>query len=387
MSRLALLLLLPALGLAAPAVAEPLLRAELTLVTDVPVMDGMQAANPVWAPGDVPRLVHEVSDRSRRTLLRVVAREDGALHDYVVPGARSSRLGALGAGDGRSDREARWWGPSGFYFVRAVGEGSELHVFDGVPRKVPLDGRVQEVVSDPERGRVYLAMGSEESVDVFAWATDDLSGPAARLSETVGEVEHSLRLDPRGGRLAWIASSREGTAVVQVSTRDPSGSVRRHAIEGYELLSAEPIPGGGDVLVVARACAEPPACTEDQHALLRVDMATGAARLLAGDVMVPPGQVLPPALSADGRFVYFVRQDEAHANPVVRLDLLTGIEVGIETGTRGNQQVAVTSYPGPADSRVPWLAVVAVGGESETDVRNHVYMGPLVVSGAPGERR
>lgn len=374
-------------ALAAPAQASPALEVDLRLVTDVPVMDGMQAGNPVWAPGDVPRLVHELSDRSRRTFLRVVAVQDGELLDYVVPGSRSSRLGALGAGDGRSDGEARWWGPSGFYFVRAVGEGSELHVFDGVPRKAPLHGRVQEAAPDPDRGALYLAMGSEESVDVFAWRQEDLSAPPVQLSSTQGEVEHSLRLDAAGGRLAWIASSREGTVVVQASVAGASPALRRHRVEGYELLAVAPVPRSGAVVVIARACATPPACTEDEHALLRVDMATGEARVLAGEVMIPPGEVLGPALSPDGRFLYYVRRDEANANPVVRLDLVTGIEVGILTGTRGNQQVAVAAYPDGGGSLVPWLAVVAVGGQSETDVRNHVYMGPLRVGASREEPR
>lgn len=371
------LLVVAALLVTAPGAlpASPMLSAELRLVTDVPVMEGMQAGNPVWAPGDVPRLVHELSDRSRRTLLRVVALEGGELHDYVVPGSRSSRLGALGSGEGRSDSEARWWGPSGFYFVRAVGEGSELYVFDGVPREVPLDGRIQEAVPDPGGAVLHTAMGSQESVDVFSWHTDDLSAPSARRSDTEGEVEHSLRLD--GDRLVWIGSSREGTAVVQTSVGAAAGALRRHRIDGYELLAVAPVPGSGAVVVIARACATPPACTEDEHALLRVEMSSGAVRVLAGDVMIPSGEVLGPALSPDGRFLYYVRRDESHANPVVRLDLASGVEVGIDTGTRGNQQVAVASYPDGAGDGVPWLAVVAVGGEHETDVRNHVYMGPL----------
>ena len=373
------------LGLS-PALAGGALQARLQLVTDVPEMEGMQAGNPVWAPGDVPRLVHELSDRSRRTWLRVVAVQDGELFDYLVPGTRSSRLGALGAGDQRSDGEARWWGPSGFYFVRAVGEGSELHVFDGVPRKLPLDGRVQEVAPDPERRLLYLAMGAQESVDVFAWSQDDLTEPAARLSNTQGEVEHSLTLDPVGRRLVWIASSREGTEVVQAAVGEGVPAVQRHRVDGFELLSAVPIPRSSAVVVTARACATPPACTEDAHALVRVDMATGAAKVLAHDIMVPPGEVRPPALSPEGRFVYFVRRDEAAANPVVRMDLATGIEVGIATGTRGNQQVAVSAYSDEAGNRVPWLAVVAVGGRSEDDVRNHVYMGPLAATPAEEPR-
>jgi hypothetical protein len=190
-------------------------------------------------------------------------------------------------------------------------------------------------------------------------------------------VEHSLELDPTGDRLVWIASSREGTVVAQAAVGPGAKAVHRHRIDGFELLSAAPIPGTGAVLVTARACASPPACTEDDHSLLRVDMVTGAAEVLAREVMIPPGEVRPPALSPDGRFLYYVRRDEANANPVVRVDLATGIEVGIITGTRGNQEVAVSAYPDAAGSLVPWLAVVAVGGQSEDDVRNHVYMGPL----------
>ena len=62
----ALLVISMALALAGvDAGAGGSIDADLRLVTDVPVMEGMQAGNPTWAPGDVPRLVHELSDRSR----------------------------------------------------------------------------------------------------------------------------------------------------------------------------------------------------------------------------------------------------------------------------------------------------------------------------------
>ena len=53
------LLLLLSLLMARPATAEP-----LVLVSDVPEMEGRQAQRPLWAPGDQPRLVHEMTDRN-----------------------------------------------------------------------------------------------------------------------------------------------------------------------------------------------------------------------------------------------------------------------------------------------------------------------------------
>lgn len=351
------------------------LTADLRLVTGVPEMDGMQAGNPVWAPGDVPRLVHEMSDRSRRTSLRVVAVQEGPFAGYVVPSATSSRLDALGAGAARSDSDARWTNPWSFWFVRTRGEGGQLYAFDGAPRRVDLAGRVQEAAPDPDGERVYASLSTDDGADVYVLRPSDPTAAGERLSRTPSEVEHSIQVDSAGGRVVWVASSREETAVVDVR---PDGTrPRRRRLAGFELLSVAPLPGGDAVVALARVCSQPPACTEDEHALVSMDLGTGASRVLARKVMVPPGAPLPPALSPDGRYLYWVARDEARSNPLQRLDLESQEVVAVATGTRGNQQVAVAAYPGTEGVLLHWIAVVAVGGIEEDDVGNHVWVGPV----------
>jgi len=369
-ARVAAIALLGALGGPLAAQADDL-HADLRIVTDVPDLEGRQAQSPVWGPGSVPRLVHQATDRDRQTLLRVVAIQDGEVHAYLVPGSRSSRLERLGSGDDRSDRAVSWWDATGFFFIRSAGEGADLHFFDGVPRAVPgATGRVSEVLADPARGRLFVATEVDGEVDVVRYDSTDLTAGGTRLTDGEGTVEHSLSVDRRGD-LLHVVTTRDET---RVATRpsSPDGRARSLGVPEHELLSAAPVGDGRAALLYARACSDA-SCHDSRHVLLEQPLDSGAARLLADRVQLPHGLAPKPAVSPDGRYVFFVADDPAGGSPVVRLDRTTGLTEAIRTGTRGNQEVAVAEYEG-----VLWLAVVAVGGVDETDVRNHLYMGPLV---------
>ena len=104
-----------------PDRAETQQPVPLRLVTGGPDIEGLQAQLPVWAPGETPQLVHQVSDRSRRTWLRTARIEQNEIQTLVVPAARSSRLAAVGSGGDRADTAPSWWDESGIFFRRAVG--------------------------------------------------------------------------------------------------------------------------------------------------------------------------------------------------------------------------------------------------------------------------
>ncbi len=351
-----------ALALAtAAAVAGDRPIADLRLVTDDDALAGRQAQSPVWAPGDVPRLVHEVTDRDKQTLLRVVVPGD-ELHTYVVPGSRTSRLERLGGGANRSDRGASWWDSAGFFFVRSAGEGATLHFFDGVPRAVPgAPALVTEVLADPARDRLFVVADRDGEVDVVRYPGTDLSVPGTTLTSGAGTVEHSLDLGP-GGEPVFVVTTRESTRVATTA------GDRSLGVPDHELLSVAAVPGAPSALAFARTCD----AHDCAHVLLEQPLDSGAAKVLAERVLVPAGQAPRPAVTPDGRHVFFVADDPANGNPVVRLDRTTGATVAVTTGTTGNQEVAVAVY-----EEVVWLAVVAVGDAAGTDVRNHLYVGPI----------
>lgn len=372
--RIALPLIVASLAVAPLAHAEPP-TASLRPVTDVPELAGRQAQLPLWAPGDVPRLVHEVTDRSKKTTLRVVAFDGGELRAYEVPGSRSSRLGTLGAGAARSDRCAAWWDGSSFFFLRSAGEGSVPYYFDGLARALPdAPAGVVELVPDPRRARIFVAVGDGDDVDVYAHAGVDLSSPGDRLSEGDGTVEHSLSVDS-AGRLLFVVTSREETWIARA---DPASKTppRQLRVPDREVLSVTAVPGTDLALAVARACVDL-ACAESEHVLLEQPLDSGPARVLATGLYVPPGLAPRPAVTPDGRFVYYVANDPDAGNPVVRLDRETGQTVAVQTGTRGNQEVAVARYSTIDGTAVDWLAVISVGDVAGDDVRNHLYVGPV----------
>lgn len=364
----AIFLSLTLLGGAATA-GDPL-RAELQLVTDGPDMEGRQAQSPVWAPGPVPRLAYQATDRDKQTLLRIVAIEDGEVHAYTVPGSRSSRLERLGSGAGRSDRAVSWWDATGFFFVRSAGEGADLHYFDGVPRAVSgAPERVTEVLADPSRGRLFLTAEGDGEVDLFRFDSTALSDGGSRISEGPGTVEHSLSVDG-SGEVVYVVTTRDETRIASRPPTTATGA-RSLTIPGAEILAVTPIPKERSAIVVARTCANE-ACTESRHDLIEQPLDNGGARVVATAVQVPPGLAPKPAISPDGRYVFYVSAEPRAGNPVVRLDRTTGLKDVVETRTRGAQEVSVAQYEG-----VLWLAVVAIGDGTEADVQNHLYMGPL----------
>jgi hypothetical protein len=153
------------------------------------------------------------------------------------------------------------------------------------------------------------------------------------------------------------------------------------------LLSLSLVQGSREVLVYARVPRDDGSVDTEERLLLQVSSdgkGTSTMKVLAREVYLPAGLAPRPALSGNGRFVYYIAADTTAGNPVIRLDRTTGNKEVLKLGTMGNQEVAVAEYPAGDGSPVVWLAVVAVGDDTGKDVRNHLYAGPL--SAWPGWR-
>jgi len=363
----------------------------LRLVSDIPAMQGRQAQRPIWAPGDSPRLVHEITDRDRRTWLRQLWVEGASTQDSVVPGSRSARVEALGGAADRADTAVAWWDEQSFFFVRSVGGAAKLFYFDGSPREVPnMEGRVDEVAVDRQRARLYAAVEKEGHLDVYRMSGAGFTADKLRLSHSPTGVEHSLSIEMTSGALHWIATTRVGTRLGIADPPEP-GSVRERVrvlgLDAYELLSLSLVQGSREVLVYARVPRDAGSVETEERLLLQVSSdgkGTSTMKVLAREVYLPAGLAPRPALSGNGRFVYYIAADTTAGNPVIRIDRTTGNKEVLKLGTMGNQEVAVAEYPAADGSPVVWLAVVAVGDDTGKDVRNHLYAGPL--SAWPGWR-
>ncbi len=370
------LALFAALLLTTPAQAGTV-DAQLRVASDVPEMEGKQVQSPVWAPGSVPRLVHEMTDRDKTTLLRIVRFEGSDLKASAVPGARSGRLESLGAGSERADTGAAWWDEGSLFFVRAVGGGSSLHYFDGVPREVKgLPGRVLEVATDQGRGNLFVAMEDEGGLDLHRLSGQGFTEERRRLTRTQHEVENSLSIDLRSGRITFVRTSREGTHLGHADLKDMEAKdgPKATGLANFELLSVATVTGEDAAVLYART----PAGAPDEgssHVLLQ--LSGGEVRVIAPGVFLPPGLAPLPALSPDGNWVYYVLNDAAGGNPIRRVNRRTGVSEAVQLGTRFNQEIAVTGYANSSGAVVTWIAVVAVGDAEGEDVRNHLYLGPV----------
>jgi len=374
---------------AAVSTASEVESLPLRLVSDVPVMKGLQAQSPVWAPGDTPRLVHEVTDRSRRTWLRQIWVEGASTFDSIVPGSRSSRVEALGGAADRADTGVSWWDGQSFFFVRSVGGSAKLFYFDGSPREVPnLEGRVDEVAVDARRRHLFAAVEKDGIVDVYRMSGAGFTSEKMRLSHSPTGVEHSLAIEMDTGGLNWIAATRAGTRLGIASPPEPAHvreRVRVKGLDAYELLSLTVLQGSGELILYARVPRDEGSSEPEQRLLLEVSgdgQGVSSLKVLARSVFLPSGMAPRPAISGGGRFVYYIAADTTAGNPVMRLDRTTGKVAVLKLGTMGNQELAVGEYPTADGATVPWLAVVAVGDDKGRDVRNHLYAGPL--AGWPG---
>lgn len=364
-------------------VAGPAAAENLRLVSGVAALEGRQVQRPVWAPGTQPQLVHEITDRSRLTWLRVLRVDGASTSDEMVPGSRSSRMEALGAAADRADSGAAWWDESSFFFVRSVGGSSSLFYFDGVPREVPgLPGRVDEVRSDTARGRLFATVESN-GVDVFRLAGKGFTEEKVQLSQSPSVVENSLAISADEGGIFWISATPTGTRLGGASPAEPS-SVRERLtadrLHLYELISLEVLPGAEGMIAYARVPAGVTDPEVESHVIVHLSRPIdGRCQLteLVRDVYVPPGLAPRAAFSDGGRLLYYVAESAEQSNPVMRLDRATGKTSKLALGTRGHQEVAVRDYVHSDGQVVPWIAVVSVGDGAGKDVRNHLYVGPL----------
>ncbi len=372
MNRILLaLLLVPILSAAAP------LTVHVKLVSDVPEMAGKQVQLPLWAPGGTPRLVHEMTDRDKSTLLRIVTVQGAAFAEQSVPGAGSSRLESLGAGAARADTQAAWWDEGTLFFVRSVGGSSSLHYFDGVPRElVGLPGRVEEVVADEPRGHLFVTMEDASGLDVHRLSGEGFTEERRRLTRTQTEVENSLAVERSSGRLHFVRTGSNATSLGQAGLEELSATdgPSSAGLRAYELLSLAAAPGSDALVLYARV---PAGADVENSSYVLLELVDGKVTVLAPGVFLPPGLAPPPALSHDGKHVYYVLADPAGGNPVRRIERASRTSEALDLPTRGNQEVAVSAYPDASGKMVPWVAVVAVGDEKGQDVRNHLYIGPL----------
>jgi hypothetical protein len=369
-------LLAAALLLTSPVQAGEV-SAKLRVVSDVPEMEGKQVQSPVWAPASSPRLVHEMTDRDKTTLLRIL-RVDGAdVKPTQIPGARSGRLESLGAGAERADTGAAWWDEGSLFFVRALGGKSSLHYFDGVPREVTgLPGRVLEVATDQGRGHLFVTMEDAGGLDLHRLSGEGFTQERRRLTRTQHEVENSLSIDPRTGQITYVRTSSDRTRLGHADVEDLAGEEGPNGtgLGSFELLSVAKVSGEDAQLMYART----PAGAPDEgssHVLLQ--LSGGEVTVLAPGVFLPPGLAPAPAVSHDGTWVYYVLSDAAGGNPIRRVNRRSGKSEAVQLGTRFNQEIAVAGYKAADGTTMTWIAVVAVGDADGEDVRNHLYMGPL----------
>ncbi len=375
-ARLGLVLVL-FLGGMSVAAAGPKLR----LVSDVAAMEGRQVQSPSWAPGDAPKLVHELTDRDRSTWLRVVQVEGSGTRDRVVPGSRSSRLEAMGAGSDRADSGAAWWDAGSFFFIRSVGGDSSLYYYDGTLRAVPgIKGRVEEVAADMGRSLLYATVDRQGAVDLFELGGVGFAETQTQFTRSPGTVEHGLEVVGDGGGVLWVGATRTGTrlgravppAVVSVRERVGGG-----ALAAYEILSIAAGRSAGDLLAYARLEGNVAKNIPDVHVLLNIAVDSTMVQELVRGVYLPPGLAPKPAVVGEGNSIYYIAADEKRGNPVLRFDRQKGTSEVVNIGTVGNQEVAVAEFGGSGQATVPWIAVVSVGDATGQDVRNHLYIGPL----------
>lgn len=338
-----------------PSVAEAV---DLELVSRSPELEGLQVQRPVWAPGERPRLVHEASDRSRRSILRVVT---FGTDPVVVPAARGSRLAALGVGSDRADAGAAWWDGAGFFFVRSASGSVSGHYWDGVLRDL-ANPAGRPVTMTPFDGGLLVTMEDADGLDLFRFGGTDLATAPVRLTRTREGVEHSVT--PRGDGVVFIETTRERTRLQRF---DGDAVVAIDLPVADELLALSALPDGRLLAWARRA-------DRANHALLLIDLARTEVTTLITDGFLPPGLAPRPAVSPSG-WIYYVRADADAGNPVVRLRL-DGASETLTLATSGHQEVAVGSYPGPGGA-VDWIAVVAVGDVDGDDVANHLFVGAV----------
>ncbi len=347
-----------------PEAAEAATMA-VELVPEAPELAGLQVQRPVWAPGAVPRLVHESTDRSRRSALRVIT--FGA-DPVLIPASRSSRLAAMGAGAERADGAATWWDAEGFFFVRSAGGSVTAHYWDGILRDLEAPGgRPTEIARDPAGG-LLVSMEDDQGLDLFRFPGTDLAASPRRLTTTRGQVEHAITPLP-DGRVAFLVASQEGT---QLMLLGKTGATAAAVAIQDELLSLTALPDGRLLAWARRA-------EGDRYVLLLIDLA-GPVAVLASDGFLPPGVAPVPAASASG-WIYYVRADPAAGNPIVRLRADGGPAERVAMTTTGHQEVAAHSYPSTSGRAVDWLAVVAVGDPDGDDVTNRLFVGPVSDAG------
>ena len=206
--------------------------------------------------------------------------------------------------------------------VSAIGFSSDTYFF-GVTVE---QGQVYTAPLDPESGRLLAA-----PVPVSDLARSRASSPA---------------WSPDGSRLAWVEQSAPASARGQriMVRAETSGEVREVTTDLEYIVGFQ---WGTDLRTLYAS-----ASREGRHGLYRIDLETGAAEPL---LLASPqgGSVFPPAVSPDGRTLFFRRDDDfdASATGLVAWGLASGSERMLHRGKIGGMTL---SPDGRRLAFVPW---------------------------------
>lgn len=225
-----------------------------------------------------------------------------------VWGAKPERLTTHRSMDGHPQ-----WSPVGnrLAFVSGRSEGGDIYLLDLASKsqtRLTFGGSSHLYPQwSPDGKRLAFMAGSNENHDIYV--IDDLTRPRESLRQLTSEKSDELRP-------AW---SPDGRSLAFYTNHNPEGDLRRWAI----------------AVVPADGSSTP----------------AGTVRVVAADVITDVER--GPAWMSTGERLVFVRNDKQEFNPLFLVDLSTGEERPIPTGTKMNHDVTCA-----ADGRLAFRAQV-----------------------------
>ncbi len=315
------------------------------------------AMNPVWSPGG-GQIAYEVAHAQEKYTELFLLTVDGGGEERVGPPAGSGLGGRFM--DRRQVNHELAWSPNGqLYAFSSSGSDDEFDVWiKGVTVAIGTEEKEGGPTFSADGRFLAYCSAATGAGDLYLLDIYALEEPPTRLTDNPG-LDFYAVWSPSGNDLAYTAMTEDGANIEVLG--DATGRPTPRSLTKWKGTQLKPSwsPDGRWIAFFSNHGRD----DRTRFDLYVVQSAGGEPFKVATDVI--PSERRGPVWTPDSGGLIAIKNDPNAGDPLVRLDLSSGSETPIDTGTVNNAEPALHGRAGDGTWRVAFVSQGVKSSETQ----------------------